>query len=162
MEARILYTNGARAVELIWVRHTGADVYCGLPGTGVKRTYHASGKVHTKQNGEEAGGGWVAPLGEIRGQFHLITTALTNTRVWSDSLYQNIPFTRGKVDAVLHIDARSIPENQLINVAVGLLEPNNLPALQSLVSAIRNVKQVLLATGTVPWVYCMLIWPVSM
>jgi hypothetical protein len=50
MKAKILYTNGQRIVELFWVTHTGTDLYCGMSGSNIKRSYHASGKLHMKQN----------------------------------------------------------------------------------------------------------------
>ena len=161
MKARVLYTNGQRIIELFWVTHTGTDVYCGTSGSISKRSYHASGKIHTKDNGKERYGTWVSPLKELKGQFHLSTVGITNRRHWADTAFQRIEFKHRKVDSALYVDARSIPEKEFINVGVGLLEPNNLTALEQLIKAIGNVKQVLLATDTVPWVYCLLVWPID-
>ena len=161
MKAKVLYTNGQRTLELFWVTHTDTDVYCGTCGSNRKRSYHASGKIHTKENDKEKDGAWVAPLKQVKGQFHLSTIGITNSRQWADAAFKRIEFKHHKVDAALYVDSRTIPENEFINVGVGLLEPNNFRSLEKLIKAIGNVKQVLLSTNSTPWVYCILIWPVD-
>jgi hypothetical protein len=69
-----------------------------------------------------------------------------------------LEFTGRKLDAVLFIDARSIPENMSVNVMVGLVEPGN-PAALGLLSTLPNVKQLLLGTQVSPWVSVAVTWP---
>ncbi len=159
MKAKILYTNGDRIAELFWLNHTGTDIYYGQPRSSSKGSYHASGKLHTKENGNEKDGALVAPLKEVKGQFHLMTVGLSNTRIWPEGRYKKIEFTGKKLDNVLYIDSRAIPEKEFINISIGLLEPNNFAVLSSIINSIGTVKQVLIATESVPWVYSLLLWP---
>ena len=155
-----MYTNGKDTVELFWVKHTGTDVYCGSSGSESKTTYHKTGKLHWKKGELEKNSAWVAPLKEVKGQFHLMTIGLNNSYNMPKKTCQRIGFTKHKVDAVLYIDARSIPEKEFISIAVGLLEPYCFSFFDQIIPD-NNVKQVLLATETIPWVYCMLMWPIN-
>ncbi len=114
-----------------------------------------------KQNDEEKNSAWVAPLNEVKGQFHLMTIAIANSRKWPKEAFKRLEFTGRKVDTVLYVDARSIPDKENVNITIGLLEPFKFDVLSGLMKAIKNVKQVLLATDTIPWVYCILIWPID-
>jgi hypothetical protein len=80
MKTKILYTDGQRTVELFWVNHKGTDVYCGSPKSDLKRSYHASGKLHTKDGGPQLDANWVAPLKDLKGTFHLMTLGFTNSK----------------------------------------------------------------------------------
>ena len=158
MKAKILYTDGQRTVELFWLKHTGTDVYCGHPQSSVKRSYHASGKLHTKDGPTEIYGEWIAPLKDLQGAFHLMTIAFTSSRAFVRAARAELEFTRTKLDTALYIDARAIPEGMLVNVAVGLLEPGNLAAL-SFLAALPNLKQILVSTAVSPWVFAGITWP---
>jgi len=163
MRARVLYTNGQQTVDLLWLSHDGKDVYCGQPGFDEKRSYHESGKVHSHSEGERTDEGWHAPLKDIKKQFHLRTIALQSSKEWFDKVSNKIKYSGGKSDAVLTIDSRSIPENTLINVSVGLLEPGRLDILQSMVTMKNDdipltSKQFLVSTEVEPWVYVVLYW----
>ena len=48
MYFNVLITNGKDIRRLIWLKHTGQDVYCGYIGADNKYTYHCSGKKHQK------------------------------------------------------------------------------------------------------------------
>jgi hypothetical protein len=159
MKTKILYTNGEKTVELFWLTHNGTDVYCGSTGISQKKSYHASGKLHTKADGKQENSTWLAPLKKVKGQFHLMTIGLNNSIEWVNKNYAKLKFSKHKVDNVLYIDARSIPNNETINVSIGLLEPFNFCELSRIIRITKHVKQTLLATGTSPWVYCILIWP---
>jgi len=88
-----------------------------------------------------------------------MTVGLSNTRIWPEGLHKNIEFTGNKLDNALYIDSRAIPEKEFINISIGLLEPNNIAVLASIISGIGNVKQILIATESVPWIYSLLLWP---
>lgn len=123
MKAKLLYTNGERIAELFWVTHTGTDVYCGMPKSDRKLSYHASGKLHIKSSGKEQSTNWVAPLKEMKGYFHLNTIGFQNSRKWDDGAYRSLAYSNSKIDNAIFIDSRSIPDKMGVNVAVGLLEP---------------------------------------
>lgn len=159
MRTKVLYTNGDRIAELFWVQHTGTDVYCGQPNSSSKKSYHASGKLHEKVDGIETNSHWVAPLKEIKGQFHLMTIGIRNPRQWSEGAFKNIEYSNSKLDNAIFIDSRSIPEKEEINIVIGLLEPNNYGVLNSISQSIPNIKLINLATHETPWVYTLLIWP---
>jgi hypothetical protein len=163
MRARVIYTDGQQAVDLLWLSHDGKDVYCGQPGFDEKRTYHESGKVHSHHQGVRKDEGWHAPLKEIKKQFHLRTIALYSSTEWFNNVSERVKYSGGKSDAVLTIDARSIPANTLINISIGLLEPGRFDILQGMVTMNNEFipltsKQFLVSTEVKPWVYTVLYW----
>jgi hypothetical protein len=160
MKAKILYTDGERTVELFWVKHNGTDVYCGPPKNDFKLSYHASGKLHTKDGESQLNANWVAPLNDLKGTFHLMTLAFTNSKTYVQTIRREFEFKGSKLDTVLVIDARSIPENMFVNVMVGLVEAGNSAAV-GLLSMLPNVKQLLLGMQVSPWVSAAVMWPIE-
>jgi len=158
MKTKILYTDGKRTVELLWLRHTGTDVYVGHPKTEWKRSYHATGKLHTREGRAERDANWVAPLSELKGAFHLLTIAFSSSQAFVRNARAELEFTRRKLDAAVYIDARTVPERTVVNIAVGLVESGNATALGFL-AGFPNLKQFILATGVSPWVYVGVTWP---
>ena len=148
MKAKVLYTDGTKTVELFWINHTGSDVYCGGSRSNFKRSYHNSGQLHETAGGRRTHQSWVAPLKQLKGQFHLTTLAFSSSRRLPRS-----NATGSKLDAAIVIDSRSLPKKQTVNVIIGLLEPNNFRPIEGITKTISGVKQVLLATNSVPWVY---------
>ena len=163
MRARVLFTNGVRTIDLFWLSHGGSDVYCGQPGFDGKRSYHASGKIHSTTKGERTDEAWHTPLRDLKGQFHLTTIGLTNSAKWFEVVASKHEYSGKKSDAALIIDGRSIPEGITFNVSIGLLEPGNTNVLHSMIALPQEVqdisaKQVLLSTSVEPWVYVILYW----
>lgn len=91
-----------------------------------------------------------------------MTLGLSDWREWPKDSYRNLDVSSGRLDAAIVIDSRSIPEKKLINISIGLLEPHNFPAIDRLIRGLGNVKQLHLATAAIPWVCCMVIWPVDL
>ena len=160
MKAKILYTDGERTVELFWVKHKGTDVYCGSPKNDFKLSYHASGKLHTKAGESQLDANWVGPLNDLKGTFHLMTLAFRNSKTYVQTIRPEFEFSGRKLDAVLSIDARSIPENMFVNVMVGLVEAGNSAAV-GLLTMLPNVKQLLLEMQVSPWVSVAVVCPVE-
>jgi hypothetical protein len=162
MRVRVLCTNGLRTVDLFWLSHDGKDVYCGQPGFKGHRSYHESRKLHDRTQDSIHGESWQAPLSQLKQQFHLTSIVLGNSSEWVKAVAESYVYKGGKSDSVLVIDSRSIPEGQLLNVAVGLLEPGNFQVLGSLLHSLEDIgtetKQVLLSTAVTPWVYVMLLF----
>jgi hypothetical protein len=165
MRARILFTDGSKTIDFFWVRHTGTDVYWGSTGSPDKRTYHASGKIHSTSHGGRKDETWHTPLRELKKQFHLTTLTFTNHSNWfTNSRLRE--YSGRKSDAVLVIDSRTIPHGVQVSVMVGLLEPGRLDIVQSLVMLPREVtdfiplqpKQILISTAVEPWIYVVLHW----
>jgi hypothetical protein len=155
MKMKVLYSNGMRTVELFLATHTGKDVYCGFPKSNFKRSYHASGKLQSKEGNVEKDASWISPLKEVKGHFHLGTIGRSNSREWPKGAYTRLDVSPRKVDAAIFIDSRSIPEKEIINISVGLLEPHTFVALDRLIRSLGNVKQLHLSTHSIPWVCCM-------
>lgn len=160
MRLRVLYTNGKLTYDFFWLEHTGNDVYCGPTKIPLKKTYHQSGKVHVESNGEREHHKWHDPLAELKGGWCMLSTAFLNTNGLAGAMKWP-HYTQKPGEAILTIDGRSIPANASVQVDVGLCEPYNLagiPQLEAFRTLERRVRQVLLHTDSVPWVYAVLLW----
>jgi len=165
MRLRVLVTNGSRTIDLFWLSHDGVDVYCGPNKFDSKRSYHKSGKVHTKADGVCNNEGWHQPLASIRGQFHLSTINIGDASQFVELADQKYEYGGKKTDACLIVDSRSIPSNVQANIAIGLLEPGNFEAISHLTikqefSEFESIscEQILLKTSVNPWVYVIVHW----
>lgn len=165
MRARVLLTNGSRTVDLLWISHDGRDVYCGLPKSDFKRSFHESGKIHTDVNGLRRDEEWVAPLADLKGQFNLGTLSIGPPQKALELMSGKYEYSGKKSDAVVVLDARCIPDNYQASIAYGLLEPGNFGALGQLLGT-RDIsgfgtiscEQIMLSTSVSPWVYVLLYW----
>lgn len=155
MRVRILFTNGTKTIDLFWLEHNGVDVYCGATRFDGKRSYHASGKVHSYAHKKKKHETWHYPLSELTGQFHLNTIALQNSQGFFKTVSNTYKYSGRKSDAILTIDSRTLPKDEQINVIIGLLEPQRFDITASMVNATKS-EQVLLLTATKPWVYAIL------
>jgi hypothetical protein len=160
MRVRVLFTDGIVTEDLLWLLHDGKDVYCGETNSSFKWTYHASGKVHTKENGAELSGEWRAPLVNLQGYFSLGSFGFRSSKAWfsTPSARGDRRYRGGKSDATIVIDSRTIPDGQFVSVHLLLVEPGELaslkPLLESSSSWVMQVQphQLLLATSVKPWV----------
>jgi hypothetical protein len=160
MRARILYTNGQKTTNLVWIEHNGTDVYSGVPGFPVKSSYHESGKYHTDSNGERQHHEMQTPLKELKTDFSLGTIAFMNSKEYFEVVSDKFLYTGKKGDVTLTVDSRTLPENLTLNIQYGLLPAGRLDLLQAAISGISSftsVKQVLVATSVEPYVYALLI-----
>lgn len=158
MQAKILLTDGARTVQLAWLKHTGSDVYLGLSKLAWKRSYHASGKLHTTTGKGRSDEAIVQPLADLKGYHHLTTIAVGGSG-WLTPVDSRYNFTGRKADVLLSVDLRSFPSGKQVNLFVGLLEPGNVAAILPLsLSRLSpgvpgtKVHQVMIATSISPWV----------
>jgi hypothetical protein len=165
MRARILVTNGQRTVDLFWLSHDGKDVYCGFTKSDHKRSFHESGKIHTTSNGKRQDEAWVAPLAELKGQFNLGSLSFGDAKKMLEIADPRYDYHCGKSDAVVVVDARSIPDGCQANLSYGLLEPGNFEALAPFIKDHHvpgfislSCEQLVLATSVEPWVYVILHW----
>ena len=159
MRARILLTDGKRTRDLLWLEHDGKDVYCGPCGLDWKRSYHESGAVHLKRQGERYEEKRCEPLADLGGFYLLEGIGVVNA---SDVLNVDIfpEYSWKKGDAVLVVDSRSFPEDSTINIHIGLLEADNFEALkESYLYKSMNLRQVLISTAVQPWVVVILSLP---
>jgi len=164
MRMRVLFTDGTVTEDLLWLVHDGTDVYCGETKSSFKWTYHASGKVHTKEDGEELGGTWQVPLAVLQGYFPPGSFGFRSSKAWfsTPSAKGDLRYRGGKSDATIVIDSRTIPDRQFVNVQLLLIEPGNLASLGPLLnpssSGLMDVKphQLLLATAVQPWIAVLL------
>jgi len=152
MRLRILYTNGTKTVDLFWLTHDGVDIYCGAPRFSDKRSYHASGKVHSDTNGGRNHEGWHFPLKEFKDQFHLRTIALNTLNFFDGDITPKFNFTGKKSDCIVTIDIRTFNQGDQANLMIGILEPNRFDILNNLIEFGKS-KQVFLCTEFNPWIY---------
>ncbi len=164
MHARVLITNGSRSIDFLWVQHTGSDVYWGQPRFDWKRSYHGSGRLHTKAGDRTDEIAHAAPLAGLKGYFHLITSGMSSPS-WIDSVDPKYDYRGSPADVLLTVDLRTMPKGATLNVGVGLLEPGNLAALVPFVQGKIDVPgmsidptQVLIATSVSPWVVATVNW----
>jgi hypothetical protein len=165
MRARVLITDGSRTIDLYWVEHTGTDIYCGTPNVDGKRSYHASGKIHSTREGKREHEAQHTPLKELKGQFSLTSMTLGNAREFVKVASPKFEYSGRRSDTVLTIDARSVPEGAQTVVMIGLVEPGNGKAMAWLTSFQLPFEgeelvpqQVLFATSVQPWVYAVVYW----
>src|SRR5437867_5128214 len=125
MRARVLITDGTDIIDLFWVCHNGSDVYCGLTNVDDKRSYHASGKVHSIFAGERRDEGWYVPLKDLKGQFQLTGITIGDMSRFIKSNIGTFGYSGRKSDAVLLVDTRSVPTRMQTHISVGLVEPGN-------------------------------------
>jgi hypothetical protein len=156
MRLRVLLTNGSRTVDLLWLRHTGSDIYYGFVGSGSKHSYHESGARHFKnEDGEIQPYSAHHPLRQLSGQLQLSTFGFHRNIVESE---EKSEFVGKKSDAVLYLDSRTLPEQP--NVMFGLLEPGNYGAILP-VHATGSFLHISIITAVTPWIYTMVCDPLS-
>ena len=160
LRTRILFTNGELTRDLLWVRHTGTDVYWGDPGQRMKGSYHASGAAHLVHENRRADASVLLPLRQIEGMCPLTTLVLRNSPVgMPDEITP--PYRGGRADVIMTVDSRSLSEAQT-HVGVYLLEPNRWDVLSNLAkptespAASYSVPQVLVAMTCSPWLLVLL------
>lgn len=166
MRARVLFSNGKRTFDYLWVRHDGSDVYWGWTGSADKSSYHASGATHTVSLGVRSPQQMRSPLRELKGHFHLTTLSFNNDSMWFD-LQSGRDYSGGESDALLMVDSRAIPAGAHVSVSLGLVEPGRLDLVQRVPSTpdqpladdlVASTKQILVSTAVHPWVYAVLHW----
>jgi hypothetical protein len=165
MRARVLVTDGSRTIDVLWLEHKGRDVYWGMPGFAHKRSYHASGQIHTKHGGRPEDVVHHTPLARLKGQFHLTSMTLGNVRGFVRAAAQRYEYSGRNSDVVLTVDARSVPATAQTCIMMGLLEPRNARALISPLSLRMPLpgdqllpQQMIVSTAVEPWVYASVYW----
>jgi hypothetical protein len=165
MCARVLITDGSRTIDLFWVHHDGKDVYCGFSKIDDKRTYHASGKIHSTFAGIRRDEGWHTPLKNLKGHFQLTGINVGNIGQWMGIISNNLEYSGKKSDTVLFVDTRSIPQDVETHISLGLLEPKNGKVMSWLLGLPFNIdgeefkpQMGLFATSVSPWVYATVYW----
>lgn len=165
MRTRVLITNGIRTVDLYWIEHKGADVYCGMTRVAGKRSYHESGQIHDTFSGTRQNVVQHVPLKEIKGQFHLVSVNIGDAAKYVQTAKDAFEYFGRASDAVLLVDSRSIPANTQTNIAIGLVEPGNGGALAWLFSLSGDLgglsfstTQGIIVSSVQPWVYAIVSW----
>ena len=146
--------NGAKTVDLGWLRHTGADVYW-FDHSDDHRSYHKSGRVHSVRGGEKQDRHAGVPLAELAGVFHLTTIGFHGNDMagWSDDVR-----VRGREsDPTIAFDTRALPADEWVQVSVALLEPHRYDVVDRLTRTLQqigvDVRQIIVLPNVNPWVY---------
>jgi hypothetical protein len=163
MRARVLITDGSRTIDLLWLEHTGSDVYWGMPHFPEKRSYHASGEIHTKGGVRTLDAVHHTPLRQLKGLFQLTSIGLQHATGFVRRAATKYEYSRRKADTLLVVDARSVPSKAQTCIGVGLLEPHNAKALMFLLSLAcpgedLRPQQLLISSSVEPWVYASVYW----
>lgn len=159
MRTRILLTDGPRVTDFFWVEHSGTDVYFGPVGRDSKISYHAQGEIHEKREGRLLWRYQSVPLRELRGYQQLAALGFGGRELGSMPAFEG-----KKSDTALWIDLRVVPAGSTLNVLIGLVEPRNGQAIQSLIepsssdSSSFEPKQLMIATAVEPWVFAVIGW----
>lgn len=164
MKFRYLYINDFGTYEAHWLIHGGSDVYCGVLGNLFKVSYHGSGKRHVYLNNERKVQTPHLPLRDFKGSAHLNTFAFVNTNeeyLTKDGMFRK--YCGKKSDATLTLDGRTIPIGVTVNVALGLIEPNNMDALGQLLRDFpepdaMKIKRLMIVNDVSPWIYSIVLW----
>ena len=165
MYAKVVGTFGNEPSDILWIQHTGTDLYCGISNFDAKWSYHFSGKLHLQVAGSKEHESWHASLQNFKGYFAITTLAIARPN--DESAFQNSfpPSSGHKVDAIVLVDFRVVPPGVTPNISVGLLEPGKLEELNHLITAPfgpdrKNVEthQVHVATNVSPWVTVLVWW----
>jgi len=151
MRLRLVVSDGEEKIDLIWLEHTGKDIYYGFVGNPSKMTYHESGYRHYKtKDGELEKFTPDQPLSEFKGQRQLCSFLFNPKSANDKKVGKN--FTGKKADTVVYLDARTLPS--IIGVTLGLIDNISLNSLLS-PSRIKDIdmKQVHLITNVEPWIF---------
>jgi hypothetical protein len=157
MQTKILLTNGKKFIDVFWLSHDGRDIYCGPTFSDSKRSYHSSGKVHSRFSGELYNEKNHIPLANFAGEFLLDGLSIANVPLWFDETIGFREFRGRKADIFLVIDLRTIPSDVTINIRIGLLEPWRTDLLVSQINSL-DIQQMLIATSVRPWIYTVVHW----
>jgi hypothetical protein len=157
MKVKILLTNGKKFIDVFWLLHDGSDIYCGPSSIDSKRSYHASGKVHSRFSGKLYNEKKHIPLANFSGEFLLEGLGIGNLPLWFEQTEGFSEFSGKKTDIFLVIDLRTVPSDVTINIRIGLLEPWRTDLLISQVNNLE-VQQMLIATAVRPWIYTVVHW----
>jgi hypothetical protein len=154
---KVLLTNGEKFVEVFWLSHSGTDVYCGPSFTNSHRSYHCTGKVHSKLSGYRCNEKNHIPLNAFVGEFFLEGLGIANVPEWFADHEHSLDFRGGKTDTLLVIDLRTVPSDVTVNLRIGLLQASRTDLLLPEIASF-DVKQILFMTSTTPWIYTVVYW----
>jgi len=157
MKAKVLVTNGTKFVDVFWINHSGADIYCGPSFWNSHRSYHASGSVHSKLSGTLCNETTHIPLATFAGEFFLEGLGIANIPEWFTASSESQDFRGGETDTFLVLDLRTVPSDVTVNIRIGLLEPSRADLLFPKLASF-DVQQILFVTSTVPWIYAVVYW----
>jgi hypothetical protein len=150
MRLRVLLTDGIRTIDLIWLRHTGKDIYYGFVGWDSKDSYHGSGARHSKRGRVLQGkSDQHHPLASFRNQLQLTVFGMHRAilKASDAATYDGKPS-----DVAVWLDARTLPSQ--FSVSLGLLEPHRLEAMLPYHDDGHNeLRSVHFVTSTRPWIY---------
>lgn len=150
MRLRILVKNKAGTFDLIWLEHTGKDIYLGFTKSGSKYTYHASGDRHQKFDDHQV---ITEPkhfhLKNFKKELVLCTFGFSPRMPWRKV------YSGERADFIQVLHAGSLPDN--VNVSVGLIEAGKVKYIDNFLAVknpdVLDLWSISLITSVRPWVY---------
>lgn len=159
MKVRILYTNGSKSYNMFWVSHDGKDIYYGSTDDEGHHSYHESGKMHYRTRDSTEQNRWEIPLKDFKFHRHLITYGFHNNSAYFKGQSQYKEYHGKKGNGTMIIDSRSIPDDFMINAAIGLVTKEGMTMLGAFCAfdgSSQKTSQLMVCTEMFPWVYCVL------
>jgi len=156
MKTRLLLTNGPATRELLWVEHTGKDVYWGDPGQVLKGSYHGSGDQHLVGQKRYLSMAKGTPLPAIKGLMPLTTLIVGVDPAALDPSVAP-PYRGRRADNVLVLDYRTFRTRRHAQCLVSLLESDRWDVLHNLRRSIEapgsggRIHHILIAPPQTPW-----------
>lgn len=152
---RIVATDGKNVKEVMWIRHTGKELFIGqvIENLDFHWSYHEDGKFrpaiyYTKDKIPPTyplSGKKMLPLDQFRGQRQLFYMSSASNFVMENSIRD---YNKSEYDELIFIDMRT-SRNKQFNMSVHLVEPNKLNLLKPDFFGERTHVHVL--TAVKPW-----------
>jgi len=158
-KVRILYTNGSRTYNMFWLSHDGSDIYYGSTDQSGHHSYHESGKMHYRDNQTTNLDRWEIPLKDFCLHRHLITYGFINSKSYFKGQSKYKEYNGKKGNGTMIIDSRSIPDDYMVNAAIGLVSKEGMAMLGAFCAfdgSSQKTSQLIVCTEVFPWVYCIL------
>lgn len=151
---RIVATDGTNTKEVMWIRHTGNELFLGqiLDGMDCHHSYHNDGTYHFKMKHEDEKKPHypfpdekLMPLNNFTGQKQLFMMDATSEDILQNSIHDYI---YSKYDDVIFIDLRNCREGHFV-ISAHLIEPNRLDLIKP--DFFGNKTHMHVLTSVNPW-----------
>jgi len=152
---RIVVTDGKGIKEVMWIRHTGKELFIGqvMEDLDVHWSYHEDGTFHHKVYHTKDKKPVIypfpdkklLPLDQFKGEKQLFMMSSISNFVMENSIRD---YDNSEYDELIFIDMRTCRDKQF-NVSVHLVEPNRLDLLKPEFFGVRTHVHVL--TSVKPW-----------
>jgi hypothetical protein len=151
---RIVATDGDKIKEIMWIRHTGYELYMGVvyqKEIDQHFSYHEDGTFHCKiikKDGTEIKvmSKKLPPLNNFKNEKQLFFSTGSAEFILENSIRD---YDFREYDEIIFVDMRTCRDKQF-NISVHLVEPNRLDLLKP--EFFGNKTHIHVLTSVVPWI----------